>query len=71
MPRQHQISRLPAKWQGEVSYETTAKRPYLVRTDSVSHTVNIHIPYPDTLMRVTAKGRGQGGRGKPGLRIQR
>jgi hypothetical protein len=42
-----------------------------VRTDSVSHTVNIHIPYPDTLMRVTAKGRGQGGRGKPGLRIQR
>lgn len=71
MPRQHQISRLPARWQGEVSYETAAKFCYLVHAYSVFNTINIHIPYPVTLMRVPAKGWGQGGRCNSGLRIQR
>ena len=71
MPRQHQISRLPAERQGEVSYETAAKRLYLVRINRVYNALNIHVPDPEPLMRTPAKGRRQGGRGKPGLRIQR
>ncbi|MCL6723159.1 DUF5431 family protein [Enterobacter ludwigii] len=46
MPRQHQISRLPAERQGEVSYETATKYPALVRVNSVSHTTDIHLPDP-------------------------
>lgn len=70
MPRQHQISRLPARWQGEVSYETAAKFCYLVRANSVFDSINIHIPYPVTLMRGPAKGREQGGRCRASLRIR-
>ena len=70
MPRQHQISRLPAERQGEVSYETAAKFCYLVCTDSVSHTVNIHIPYPEVALRNPAEGRRTGGRCRSGLRIR-
>lgn len=70
MTRHQQISRLPARWQGEVSYETAAKFCYLVRADSVSHTVDIHIPDLVPLMRVPAKGREQGGGCNSGLRIR-
>jgi len=51
MPRHHQISRLSAERQGEVSYETAAKRPDLVRINSVSHTADIHIPDPEIAVR--------------------
>lgn len=71
MSQQQQYGRLPAERQGEVSYETAAKRPYLVRINRVYNALNIHMPDPEPLMRTPAKGRGQGGRGKPGLRIQR
>nr|WP_319004272.1 DUF5431 family protein [Escherichia coli] len=33
--------------------------------------LDIHMPDPEPLMRSPAKRREQGGRGKPGLRIQR
>ena len=55
----------------EVSYETAAKRPYLVRINRVFNAFDIHIPDPFPLMRGTAKGRSTGGRGSSGLRIQR
>ena len=71
MSSQHQYGRLPAERQGEVRYETAAKRPYLVRINRVYHALDIHMPDPEPLMRSPAKGREQGGRGKPGLRIQR
>ncbi|OXZ49432.1 stable plasmid inheritance protein [Escherichia coli] len=71
MPRQHQISRLPAERQGEVSYETAAKRPYLVRINRVFNALNIHRPDPKSLMRSSAKGGRQGGRCSAGLLIQR
>ncbi len=51
MPRQHQDSLLPRSAQGEEGHETAAKRPDLVRIDRVYHTVDIHIPYPESLMR--------------------
>ena len=70
MTRHHQISRLPAKWQGEVCYETTAKRPDLVRIDSVSHTADIHLPDPEIALRNPVPGRKQGGSGFHGLRIR-
>ena len=70
MTRHHQISRLPAKWQGEVCYETTTKFPYLVRINRVFNAVNIHISYPVAPVRDSVKRRKQGGRGKPGLRIR-
>lgn len=70
MHRQHQISRLPAKWQGEVSYETAAKFRYLVRTDSVFNTTDIHFPYPEIALRNTAEGRKPGGRCCASLRIR-
>ncbi len=43
----------------------------LVRINRVSNALDIHMPDPEPLMRSPAKGREQGGRGKPGLRIQR
>lgn len=46
MPRQHQISRLPAERQGEEGHETATKYPALVRINSVSHTADIHLPDP-------------------------
>ena len=70
MTRHHQISRLPAKWQGEVCYETTAKHPNLVCTDSVSHTADIHLPDPEIALRNPVPGRKQGGGGFHGLRIR-
>jgi len=70
MPRQHQISRLPAKWQGEEGHETAAKRPYLVRINRVFNAVNIHIPDAKFALRIEAKGRRQGGGCGHGLRIR-
>lgn len=70
MTRHHQISRLPAKWQGEVCYETTAKRPDLVCIDSVSYSVDIHFPDTEIALRNSVPGRKQGGGGFHGLRIR-
>lgn len=50
MSSQHQYGLLPCNMQGGVNHETAAKRPYLVRIDSVSHTADIHILNPDSLM---------------------
>lgn len=68
-PRQYGL--LPCKLQGGVNHETAAKRSYLVRIDRVYHTLDIHMSDPESLMRSPAEGRRKGGRGKPGLRIQR
>jgi hypothetical protein len=70
MTRHHQISRLSAERQGEVSYETAAKRPYLVRINRVFNAVNIHIPDPEIALRNSLQGRRQGGGGFSGLRIR-
>ena len=51
MTRHHQISRLSAERQGEVSYETAAKHPDLVRINRVFNAVNIHIPDPEIAVR--------------------
>ena len=71
MSSQHQYGLLPRNLQGEESHEATAKRPGLVRMNRVFNALDIHMPDPEPLMRSPAKGREQGGRGKPGLRIQR
>ncbi len=70
MTRHHQISRLSAERQGEVSYETAAKRPYLVRINRVFNAVNIHIPDPEIALRNSLQGRRQGGGSFSGLRIR-
>lgn len=62
MLRQHQISRLSAEWQGEEGYETAAKRPYLVRINSVPHTADIHLPDPEIALRNPLQGRNKGDR---------
>ncbi|MFU0923616.1 DUF5431 family protein [Kluyvera sichuanensis] len=46
MSRQHQDSLLAAVRQGEEGHETTAKHPAVVRINSVSHAVDIHLPDP-------------------------
>lgn len=71
MSQQHQYGLLPCNLQGGVNHETAAKFPYLVRINRVYNAVNIHLSYPVTPVRDQVKGRKQGGRGKPGLRIQR
>ena len=71
MSQQQQYGLLPSNLQGGVNHETTAKRPYLVRINRVFNALDIHMPDPEPLMRSPAKGREQGGRGKPGLRIHR
>lgn len=71
MSDQQQYGLLPSNLQGGVNHETTAKRPNLVRINRVFNALNIHMPYPESLVRTSAKGREQGDRGKPGLRIQR
>ncbi len=71
MSHQQQYGLLPCSMQGGVNHETTAKRPGLVRINRVLNALDIHMPDPEPLMRSPAKGREQGGRGKPGLRIQR
>jgi hypothetical protein len=71
MSDQHQYGLLPSNLQGGVNHETTAKFPYLVRINRVFNAVNIHISYPISPVRDSVKGWKQGGRGKPGLRIQR
>ena len=71
MPRQHQDSLLDAARQGEEGHETAAKHSARVRINSLFNALDIHMPDPEPLMRSPAKGREQGGRGKPGLRIQR
>lgn len=71
MSDQHQYGLLPCNLQGGVNHETTTKFPYLVRINRVFHAVNIHISYPVAPVRDSVKRRKQGGRGKPGLRIQR
>ena len=70
MHRQHQISRLPAERQGEVSYETATKYPALVRINSVSHTADIHLPDTEIALRNPLQGHEQGGGGFYGLRIR-
>ncbi|WNI84228.1 DUF5431 family protein (plasmid) [Citrobacter portucalensis] len=65
------MSRLLRFAQGEEGYETAAKFPYLVRINRVSDAVNIHISHPVSPVRDQVNGRKQGGRSKPGLRIQR
>ncbi len=70
MLRHHQISRLSAERQGEVSYETAAKRPDLVRINRVFNAVNIHIPDPEIAVRNSLQGRNAGGGGFYGLRIR-
>lgn len=70
MPRQHQISRLPAERQGEVSYETATKYPALVCVNSVSHTADIHLPDTKIALRNPLQGHEQGGGGFYGLRIR-
>lgn len=71
MSHQHQYGLLPCNLQGGVNHETTTKFPYLVRINRVSDTVNIHISHPIPPVRDKVERRKQGGRGKPGLRIQR
>lgn len=71
MSQQHQYGLLPCNLQGGVNHETAAKFPYLVRINRVYNAVNIHLSYPVASVRDQVKGRKQGGRGKPGLRIQR
>jgi len=70
LTRHQQISRLPAEWQGEVSYETTTEHTALVLVDSVSHTADIHLPDPDIALRNSVQGYEQGGGGFYGLRIR-
>lgn len=70
MPRQHQISRLPAERQGEEGHETATKYPALVRINSVSHTADIHLPDPQIALRNPVQGHEQGGGGFHGLRIR-
>lgn len=70
MSRQHQSSLLPAERQGEAGYETTTKPRYLVLTDSVFHTVDIHISDAKIALRNSLSGRRQGGGGFHGLRIR-
>ena len=71
MSQQHQYGLLPCSMQGGVIHETAAKRPYLVRINRVFNAVNIHLPYPISLMRIQDQGRRHGGRCSAGLRIQR
>ena len=55
MSQQHQYGLLPCSMQGGVIHETAAKRPYLVRINRVFNAVNIHLPYPISLMRFRIK----------------
>ncbi len=71
MSSPHQDSLLPRFAQGEEGHETTTKFPYLVCVDSVSHTVDIHTPDPESFVRSPAEGRIQGSYGNNGLRIRR
>ena len=71
MSSQRQYGLLPCNLQGGVHHETTAKHPGLVRINRVFNAVNIHLPYPISLMRIQDQGRRQGGRCSAGLRIQR
>lgn len=70
MLRHHQISRLPAERQGEVSYEIATEHTALVRIDRVSHTINLHLPDPQIALRNSVQGHEQGGGGFYGLRIR-
>ena len=54
MSRQHDVSLLPAIWQGEVDHETAADNRSVVRTDSVYHAAGIHLAYPSFALRSTA-----------------
>ena len=71
MSDQQQYGLLPCLMQGGVNHETAAKYRYLVRTDSVSHTADIHFPYAKIALRNSPEGRTTGGRCNSGLRIQR
>ncbi|ESG62728.1 modulator of post-segregation killing protein [Salmonella enterica subsp. enterica serovar Muenchen str. baa1594] len=71
MPNHLQYGLLPCNLQGGVNHETAARVPYLVRINRVFNAVDIHISYPVSPVRDQVKGRKQGGRSKPGLRIQR
>lgn len=51
MSDQQQYGLLPCLMQGGVNHETAAKYRYLVRTDSVSHTADIHFPYAKIALR--------------------
>jgi len=71
MSHQHQYGLLPCVMQGGVTHETAAKYPVVVRTDSVSHTADIHLPDAEIALRNSPEGRTTGGRCNYGLRIQR
>jgi len=71
MSDQQQYGLLPCVMQGGVIHETAAKYPVMVRINRVFNALDIHMPDPGSLVRGPAKGRKQGGSGKPGLRIQR
>ncbi len=72
MSDQQQYGLLPSLMQGGgVNRETAAKYRYLVRTDSVSHTADIHLPDAKIALRNSPEGRTTGGRCNSGLRIQR
>lgn len=70
MIRHHQDSLLLRYAQGEVSHETAATTRYLVCTDSVPHTADIHLPDPVSPVRSPAKGRKTGGCCNSGLRVR-
>ena len=70
MSDQQQYGLLPSLMQGGVNRETAAKYRYLVRTHSVSHTVDIHIPDTEIALRNPVEGRAAGGRCRSGLRIR-
>jgi len=71
MSSQQQYGLLPCLMQGGVTHETAAKYRYLVRTDSVSHAVDIHLPDAEIALRNPPQGWTTGGRCNSGLRIQR
>jgi len=68
--RHQQNSLLAAARQGVEGYEIATKFPYLVRINSVSHTIDIHLPDPEVALRNPLQGHEQGGGGFHGLRIR-
>ncbi len=70
MSDQQQYGLLPCLMQGGVNHETAAKYRYLVRTHSVSHTADIHLPDAEIALRNPVQGHEQGGGSFYGLRIR-
>ena len=70
MSEQHQDSLLLRSAQGEEGDETSTWYPTLVRTDSVSHTTDIHLSDTKIALRNSLQRRRKGGGGFHGLRIR-